>query len=347
MDRPGTPLISKLIFAALLAICACLLILIAQNRARHASPEQTNQATAFDQTPYPEQWDAEPVRLKIPNAEPKPGTRPSLESRSATQLTASVQPEVTAPIASRQAPLPGAAVQGARPKTAPVAEVMVGGSVTARAGMPVRGHIFLSGQPPAETPIALDPTCGPLHEKPLTTRHYVISEHKLANVWVYIENVVGSFSTPTQEVVLDQVGCEYQPYVFGVMTGQAVRIRNSDPFLHNVNTVASIHSAHRFNIAQPMRNKEDIKRFEQPELPLKFMCNVHNWMFAYAGVFDHPFFAVTDANGRFEIPAGLPAGRYNLVASHLKAGKTVRELDIVDGPAAPWITIVFRLPGGS
>jgi hypothetical protein len=207
------------------------------------------------------------------------------------------------------------------------------------------GHVRLSGQPPRELPIALDPICGRLHQKPLTTRHYVVGQHGgLANVWVYLQNAVGHFSTLTQHVVLDQVGCEYQPFVFAVMIKQPVSIRNSDPFLHNVNTVASPHPVHRFNIAQPTRNKVDTKRFDQPELPLKFMCNVHNWMFAYAGVFEHPFFAVTDSQGRFEIPAGLPPGRYIVAARHLKAGEVLRELEIAEGAGAAPLEMVLKVP---
>jgi hypothetical protein len=50
-----------------------------------------------------------------------------------------------------------------------------------------------------------------------------------------------------------------------------------------------------------------------------FKCDVHGWMNAYVGVMDHPFFAVTDDNGGFEIP-GLPAGTYTVEAWHEKLG---------------------------
>ena len=38
-----------------------------------------------------------------------------------------------------------------------------------------------------------------------------------------------------------------------------------------------------------------------------FKCDVHGWMNAYVGVLDHPFFAVTDEDGKFELK-GLPPG---------------------------------------
>jgi hypothetical protein len=166
----------------------------------------------------------------------------------------------------------------------------------------------------------------------------------LANAWVYIEDAgTGPFLTPTQQVVLNQLGCIYEPYVFGVMVGQPVLIRNSDPMPHNINTTASANSANRFNIAQPFQGKKDIKVFSKPEVPVKFMCNIHPWMLAYGGVFQHPFFAVTDSEGRFEIPLGLPAGRYMLAARHLKAGVMKREIVLQEGadarPLPMWLTV--------
>jgi uncharacterized protein (DUF2141 family) len=48
-------------------------------------------------------------------------------------------------------------------------------------------------------------------------------------------------------------------------------------------------------------------------------CDVHPWMQSYMGVFSHPFFAVTGADGKFTI-ANLPAGTYEVEAWHEKLG---------------------------
>ena len=50
---------------------------------------------------------------------------------------------------------------------------------------------------------------------------------------------------------------------------------------------------------------------------MSVVCNIHPWMKAYFFVLDHPYFAVTDEKGRFEIQ-GLPAGEYTLSAWHEK-----------------------------
>lgn len=200
-------------------------------------------------------------------------------------------------------------------------------------GATIDGKVTLKGAPPPEIKLPLDPMCGKLHNnQPVTTRHYLTGAGgTLANAWVFIKNPPTSkVPLAEQAPVLDQANCLYQPYVFGVMAGQKVIIRNSDPFMHNVNTTAASNSSHRFNIAQPNKGREDAKVFDKPELPLKFLCNVHPWMLAYAGVFDHPYFAVTDKDGKFKLP-DLPAGKYTVVAKHMKAGETTQEITVADG----------------
>jgi hypothetical protein len=195
----------------------------------------------------------------------------------------------------------------------------------------VSGKVTLKGKPPEELKLPLDPMCGKFNNnQPVTTRHYLTgADNGLANVWVFVKNPPAGGPPAGDAPVLDQVNCLYQPYVFGIRTGQKLIIRNSDPLLHNVNTSASTVPSHRFNIAQPTKGKEDVKTFDKPELPLKFLCNVHNWMFAWAGVFEHPYYAVTDKDGKFKLP-DLPAGKYTIVAKHLKAGETTQEIS-VDG----------------
>ena len=58
--------------------------------------------------------------------------------------------------------------------------------------------------------------------------------------------------------------------------------------------------------------------FDKPEMFLKFKCDVHQWMFAWASVFDHPYFAVSAKDGTFKI-ANVPPGKYTIQAAHRKA----------------------------
>jgi hypothetical protein len=194
-------------------------------------------------------------------------------------------------------------------------------------GADLTGKVVLRGTPPAEKMIDMgaDPKCGALHDKPITTRHYVVApDGGLANVLVFVKGGLTekNFPASTETPLLDQVGCEYTPYVTGLRTQQKIKIKNSDPTLHNVhaipNSLQSKGTANKeFNLAQPVKDMVTEKSFDAPEVAVKFKCDVHPWMFAYVGVFDHPFYAVTGKDGTFKI-SGLPNGKYTLEAYHVK-----------------------------
>jgi hypothetical protein len=119
---------------------------------------------------------------------------------------------------------------------------------------------------------------------------------------------------------LDQQGCNYEPYILGMMVGQPLQIKNSDPILHNVHALPAVDGNQEFNIAQPTQGQTDTKTFDKKEILVKVKCDVHNWMFAYVGVMDNPYFALTDADGNFKI-SNVPPGDYTLTAYHLKTHK--------------------------
>lgn len=184
----------------------------------------------------------------------------------------------------------------------------------------ITGKVVLKGTPPAEKTIdmASDPKCGAMHNTPVTTRHYVADKDGgLANVFVYVKaGLEGkTFPAPADAKLLDQMGCEYTPYVSGVMVDQKLKVKNSDPTLHNVHMMSKNNK--EFNFAQPLKDQENEKTFGAAEVMVKFKCDVHNWMFAYVGVLPHPFYAVTGKDGSFTIK-GLPAGKYTLEAYHVK-----------------------------
>jgi plastocyanin len=200
---------------------------------------------------------------------------------------------------------------------------MVALATGALTGAELSGRVVLKGTPKPEVTIDMsaDPRCAALHTKPVTTRHYVVgADGGLANVFVYIKEGLKekNFPLPTDVPVLDQKDCEYLPYVMGVRVGQKFQIRNSDPTLHNVHATPKPGGGNtEFNLAQPTKGMTTEKAFTAPEVAIRFKCDVHPWMFAYVGVLDHPFFAVTDANGNFKI-SGLPNGKYTIEAWHVK-----------------------------
>lgn len=196
------------------------------------------------------------------------------------------------------------------------------------AGAEISGTVTLRGTPPPEITIDMsaDPKCGALHPSPKKTRHYVVGENGgLANVFVYVKSGLEghAFPIPAESPLLDQVDCVYEPYVMGVMVNQKFRIKNSDPFLHNVHPTPRFNK--EFNFAQPLKDQVMERSFDKREVLVRFKCDVHPWMFAYVGVLEHPYFAVTREDGTYRFPAGLPrGGRYEIEAFHVKAGSAVR-----------------------
>lgn len=198
----------------------------------------------------------------------------------------------------------------------------------------ISGKVTLKGTPPPERKVVFDALCGKLHTKDAFTRHYVVGpDSGLANVFVYLkEGPPGkTYAVPEKMPVLDQVNCFYEPYVMGVLVDQKFQIKNSDPLMHNVHATPKVEGNKEFNIGQPVQGMVTEKSFPKPEVLVRFKCDVHPWMFAYVGVMPHHYFAVTDKEGKFKFPADLPAGKYTVVAYHLKAGEFTQEITVAEG----------------
>lgn len=221
-------------------------------------------------------------------------------------------------------------------------------AVQAASAGDITGTVTLNGTPPDElvnTAIAADVNCGKLHPEPVKTQFYVVSADKgLKDVVVSITGVSGkSTGASAEAIVLDQKGCEYSPYIFAVQTGQKIIVRNSDPapILHNVHTTPMASGNSEVNVPQAAGAADLTISFPTAEEFLKFKCDVHPWMFSYATVVDHPYFAVSGADGKFKI-ANVPPGKYTIQAVHRKAsgGKPVtKEIEVKDGGTAVDFTL--------
>ena len=160
----------------------------------------------------------------------------------------------------------------------------------------------------------------------------------LQNVLVYVSKGLpddAEFDPPSKPVVLDQIACVYTPHVVAVMAGQTLEIRNSDPTLHNVMTQPRENPP--FNVGMPVKDQVIKKVFKAPEFRMNFRCFMHPWMSAYVHVLEHPFFAVTAADGSFTLQ-GLPPGEYELTALHessaLEATPATAKVKVAAGETA-------------
>jgi hypothetical protein len=198
----------------------------------------------------------------------------------------------------------------------------------------ISGKIAFEGTAPEPKKIdtSADAVCGQKNPN-LTTEEWVVKDGKLANTFVYIKDgtladgtKIGDtgFPVPASAVVLDQNGCHYVPHVFGIMTNQKLSVTNSDPTQHNIHPQPK--NNEEWNQTQPNGAPPIEKTFKRAEVLIPVKCNQHPWMKAYIGVLKHPFFAVSKADGSYEIK-GVPPGTYTVAAWH-EGGATGTEKTI-------------------
>jgi plastocyanin len=194
----------------------------------------------------------------------------------------------------------------------------------------ITGKVVFDGAAPAPkvANVESDPVCkaAASTEKPDVTQDVAVTDGKLANVFVYIsEGINGSFTPPTDPVVINQQGCRYHPHVLGVMVGQKVQFKNSDPTLHNIHPTPTKNAA--FNLAQATQGKVDEKTFDKEEVMIPVSCDVHGWMRSYIGVLPHPFYAVSSDDGSFTLK-GVPPGKYTITAWHETLGTQTTQVEL-------------------
>jgi plastocyanin len=173
----------------------------------------------------------------------------------------------------------------------------------------VRGQVVLNGPAPASSKVRI------------TIDQYVCGTEKdaadllvepaggIQNAVVWIENPPpgASGSPPVGAPQMDQKGCVFTPRVVVVPAGGSVEFLNSDRLLHNLHSAPKANSP--FNRTQP-KGRTIAVQFAKPEI-VRLDCDLHSWMRGWIVVADHPYYAVTDANGAFAF-AGVPPGRYTL-----------------------------------
>lgn len=202
------------------------------------------------------------------------------------------------------------------------------------AGGSITGTITFEGKAPKMKPLKVDadPICVANNEIAPKKEWLILDENKgVKNVLVFVtEGLNIDYSPPEEPVVIDQKGCIYSPHVVGIMAGQQLDILNNDGTLHNIHALPKVNK--EFNKAQPRSKKKLSVKFEKPEAPFKIKCDVHPWMGAYIGVFDHPCFSVSGDDGTYII-SDLKPGEYVIEAWHEKLGSQTANVTVSDSAA--------------
>ena len=260
---------------------------------------------------------AEPKKVELKplsKPEPKEG-QPADASEAAAETTtagdAGDQAAAATPVVVDEPPAEEPKVSSIQLHDEPVSSYSGGGNGR------VVGAVRFEGKPPRRKPVRMsaDPYCSKAHTEKIFSESVIVNDDgSMRNVFIYVKSgLSGSFAPPQSAVLMDQVGCMYRPHVVGVMTGQPLLIRNSDNTLHNVKMNSSSNGS--FNEGMPVKGMVLNKTLSKPEMGIGFKCDVHPWMSAYLYVMPHPFFGVSDVEGRFEI-TWLPPGTYTLEAIH-------------------------------
>src|ERR1700730_5979231 len=194
----------------------------------------------------------------------------------------------------------------------------------------VSGTVHFTGKRPARKLIDMseDPACVEAHQGKAYDESLVVSPNgSLGNVFIYVKaGLEGkNFEVPKTPVTIDQRGCWFRPRVLGVQTGQTMEVVNSDPVTHNIHPMAQVNR--EWNHSQGAEDPPMARRFLKPEIMIPVKCNIHSWMHAFIGVLDHPYFAVSNDDGTFEIK-NLPPGTYTIAVWTETLGTQERQLTV-------------------
>lgn len=191
----------------------------------------------------------------------------------------------------------------------------------------IEGHVRASGKLPALKPQPLDASlqkqCG---TQAPDLSLIVASTGELQEAVASIDDAPAS-PLPSGFVApfLDQKACVYRPSVVATRAGQSIKVKNSDPLLHNVRAMGG--RTPIFNVAMPLENLTIDKPLPSTPGVVKLHCDVHPWMSASVVTFAHDQYAVTSAEGKFRID-GVAAGRHRLKLWHARLGEKRVEVEV-------------------
>jgi plastocyanin len=148
---------------------------------------------------------------------------------------------------------------------------------------------------------------------------------------VYLESAPrGAFETNDGgHAVMDQRNETFVPHVLAIMTGPTVDFPNSDKFYHNV---FSLSKTRQFDLGRYAAGNSRPVRFDRAGI-VRVFCDIHSHMNAYIIVFSHPFFAMTDNEGRYRIE-NVPPGTYGVIAWNEGTSSEPRPITVPDGGVA-------------
>lgn len=212
------------------------------------------------------------------------------------------------------------------------AVVLVVAPVTPAAAGSIKGTVVLKGTTPEMKKLAVtidQYVCG----KEKNAEELIVSPQggiRSAVVWLDKPPAAASSEALPSTISMDQKECMFTPRVVIVPAGGKIDFLNSDRLLHNLHSTPSANPP--FNRTQPKGRTITIS-FSHPEI-IRVTCDLHSWMRGWVVVADHPFYALTNGAGEFEL-RGLPAGRYTLKIWQERLGTIAKDVAVGDQESTP------------
>jgi hypothetical protein len=189
--------------------------------------------------------------------------------------------------------------------------------VPVRNGGTIHGTVTWSGALPRPVvlPITKDTAvCDPESAKMRDLERLIVGPSGgVANTVVFIKNISSgkAWDLPEPRRFLDQKHCRYVPHILLVPESTSVQMKSSDATLHTIHMAG----AATYNLPFPTVSQVVSRNMPTPGL-INIQCNGgHPWMNGEMFVVSHPYYAVTDENGEFEL-TDIPPGEYQLMAWH-------------------------------
>jgi hypothetical protein len=188
----------------------------------------------------------------------------------------------------------------------------------------LKGRFVVEGTPPARSPLAVGDVAFCIGQKPMDETVVVGEKGGLANVAVYFSLPRGQSidihpdyaELLKKPVELDNKNCHFVPHVTLLRVGQELLIKNSDPLGHNTRME---NPANSFNEMLGAGDQRPVTLKQASTLPIPISCSIHTFMKGHVLLLDHPYMAVTDENGAFEIK-NVPAGARGFTFWHEAPG---------------------------
>jgi hypothetical protein len=161
-----------------------------------------------------------------------------------------------------------------------------------------------------------------LSKGPIPSEDLVVNKQNKGVEWVFVWLTPKKGQPPLpihpllatikqKTVSIDQPCCRFEPHALGLREGQDLLAKNSGIVAHNVHWTGHPLKNPGGNVIVPAGKSYLITDLKADDFPVKISCDIHGWMSAWVMVFNHPYFAITDADGNFEIQ-NAPAGTYQL-----------------------------------